>query len=114
VRHLLARQVRRQRLAACRLVIPRRGAPRAGGLLLGLLGTRVALRHAFLEFAERHLELLDLAASLSEERPNRVRFEFEKAGKVNLTFGVQGMGAQGPTATTGSAGKMDMKVCLPG
>ena len=31
---------------------------------LGLLGARVALRHAFLEFAEQHLELLDLAVEL--------------------------------------------------
>lgn len=56
--------MRRQRLAARRLVIPRRGAPRAGGLLVGLLGARAALRQAFLEFAEQHLDLLNLAVEL--------------------------------------------------
>jgi len=82
VRHLLARQMRGQRLATCRLVIPRRGAPRAGGLLLGLLGACVTLRHAFLEFAEQQLELLDLAVELlrgaAEPRPSQhreLRFE---------------------------------------
>jgi hypothetical protein len=73
VRHLLARQMRRQRLAAGRLVVPWRGAPRAGRLLLGLLGARVALRHAFLD-SPSSISICSISrSSFSEERPNRVR-----------------------------------------
>jgi periplasmic copper chaperone A len=36
--------------------------------------------------------------------------EFEKAGKVTLSFDVQGIGAQGPAAAGGAGGHMDMKM----
>jgi hypothetical protein len=38
-----------------------------------------------------------------------VILEFEKAGKVTLSFDVQGIGAQGPTSAEGMGGKMEMK-----
>src|SRR5439155_17061308 len=53
----LARQVRRQRLAPTRLAIAWLDAFRRRGLfLLALLGTGVALRHAFFELPEQKLE----------------------------------------------------------
>jgi hypothetical protein len=35
--------------------------------------------------------------------------EFEKAGNVNLSFEVQGVGAQGPAGADNSDGQMRMK-----
>jgi len=55
----LARQVRRQRLAAARLAMAWPGALRSRGLFLfSLPGTGVAFRRAFLELADQQLELL--------------------------------------------------------
>jgi hypothetical protein len=67
--HLLARQVRGQRLAAARLAIRRLGTCRARRLLFSLLGAGVAFRHGFLELTEHELELLDLPVELLGTTP---------------------------------------------
>src|SRR6266581_2992802 len=43
-----------------------------------------------------HLMLLDLKSPLKQGDKVPVTLEFEKAGKVKLTFDVEGVGAQGP------------------
>jgi copper(I)-binding protein len=53
-----------------------------------------------------HLMLLDLKGPLKQGDKLPVTLEFEKAGKVKLTFDVQGIGAQAPA---GADGQMDMK-----
>src|SRR4051795_2997316 len=50
-----------------------------------------------------HLMLLDLKGPLKQGDKVPVTLEFEKAGKVKLSFDVQGMGAQAP-AGAGPAG----------
>jgi hypothetical protein len=55
-----------------------------------------------------HLMLFDLKSPLKQGDKVPVTLEFEKAGKVNLTLDVQGVGAQGPAAGTGG-GHMEMK-----
>ena len=60
-----------------------------------------------------HLMLLDLKSPLKQGEKVPVTLEFEKAGKVKLSFDVQGVGAQGPgmSSKPDKAGpeKMDMK-----
>jgi copper(I)-binding protein len=51
-----------------------------------------------------HLMLVDLKSPLKQGEQVPVTLEFEKAGKVKLSFDVQGMGAQAP-----AGGAMDMK-----
>jgi periplasmic copper chaperone A len=53
-----------------------------------------------------HLMLMDLKSPLKQGDKLPVTLEFEKAGKVKLTFDVQGIGAQAPA---GASGGMDMK-----
>src|SRR6202051_346844 len=60
-----------------------------------------------------HLILLDLKRPLKQGDKLPVTLEFEKAGKVDLSLDVQGVGAQGPTGTDNTGGKMDMKK-MPG
>ena len=57
-----------------------------------------------------HLMLLDLKSPLKKGGKVPITLEFEKAGKVNISFDVEGVGAQGPgkPGKTGP-GKMDMK-----
>jgi copper(I)-binding protein len=57
-----------------------------------------------------HLMLMDLKSPLKQGDKLPVTLEFEKAGKVKLTFDVQGIGAQAPA---GAGGHMDMKK-MPG
>ena len=52
-----------------------------------------------------HLMLEDLKGPLKQGDKVPVTLEFEKAGKVQVSLDVQGVGAQGPAG----AGKMDMK-----
>ena len=52
-----------------------------------------------------HLMLEDLKGPLKQGDKVPVTLEFEKAGKVQLSLDVQGVGAKGPAG----AGKMDMK-----
>jgi periplasmic copper chaperone A len=53
-----------------------------------------------------HLMLFDLKEPLKQGDKVPITLEFEKAGKVKLSFDVQGLGAQGPGAAPGG---MDMK-----
>lgn len=56
-----------------------------------------------------HLMLMDLKSPFKTGDKVPLTLEFEKAGKVNLTLEVQGMGAQAP-ATAGQGGSsVDMK-----
>jgi copper(I)-binding protein len=57
-----------------------------------------------------HLMLFDLKAPLKQGDKVPVTLQFEKAGKVNLSFEVQGVGAPGPGGHSGSG---DMKP-MPG
>jgi periplasmic copper chaperone A len=56
-----------------------------------------------------HLMLFDLKEPLKQGDKLPITLEFEKAGKVKLSFDVQGIGAQGPAAAGNSGGQMDMK-----
>ena len=56
-----------------------------------------------------HLMLLDLKSPLKQGDKLPITLEFEKAGKVELSLDVQGVGAQGPAGAGSSGGKMDMK-----
>jgi hypothetical protein len=53
-----------------------------------------------------HLMMFDLKSPLKQGDKVPVTLDFEKAGKVKLSFEVEGVGAQGPAA---SSGGMDMK-----
>ena len=53
-----------------------------------------------------HLMMFDLKSPLKQGDKVPVTLEFEKAGKVQLSLDVQGVGAQGPGAGSGG---MDMK-----
>jgi periplasmic copper chaperone A len=61
-----------------------------------------------------HPMLFDLKSPLRQGDKVPVTLEFEKAGKVKLTLDVQGVGAQGPTTTSSSRSKKDMKGMPPG
>ena len=52
-----------------------------------------------------HLMMLDLKSPLKKGDQLPVTLEFEKAGKVTVSFDIQGVGAPGP----GAAAPMDMK-----
>jgi len=56
-----------------------------------------------------HLMLLDLKSPLKQGDKLPVTLEFEKAGKVKLSFDVEGVGAQGPTGESSPDGQMHMK-----
>jgi copper(I)-binding protein len=59
-----------------------------------------------------HLMLLDLKSPLKQGEKVPVTLKFEKAGEAKISFDVQGVGAQGPGASSkpekGGSGKMDM------
>ena len=56
-----------------------------------------------------HLMMFDLKGPLRQGDKVPVTLEFEKAGKVTLSFDVQGVGAQAPAGGDSSNGHMDMK-----
>ena len=56
-----------------------------------------------------HLMLTDLKKTLKQGDKVLLTLEFEKAGKVKVSFDVQGVGAQGPTAAGRPGSPMDMK-----
>jgi periplasmic copper chaperone A len=56
-----------------------------------------------------HLMMFDLKSPLKQGDKVPVTLEFEKAGKVKLSFDVQGVGATGPAGAGNSGGGMDMK-----
>jgi copper(I)-binding protein len=55
--------------------------------------------------------MFDLKGPLKQGDKVPVTLEFEKAGKVNLSFDVEGIGAQGPG---GAAGTGEPKKMSPG
>jgi periplasmic copper chaperone A len=55
-----------------------------------------------------HLMIFDLKSPLKQGDKLPVTLEFEKAGKVKLSFDVQGIGAQGPGAASGGMDKKKM------
>jgi copper(I)-binding protein len=57
-----------------------------------------------------HLMMFDLKSPLKRGDRVSVTLEFEKAGKVKVSFDVQGVGAQGPGSASGAMDMdMDMK-----
>lgn len=60
-----------------------------------------------------HLMMFDLKGQLKQGDRVPITLEFEKAGKVKVSFDVQGVGAQGPAGAGTSGGGMDMKK-MPG
>jgi copper(I)-binding protein len=56
-----------------------------------------------------HLMMIDLKSPLKQGDQVPVTLEFEKAGKVKLSFDVQGLGAQAPAGAGNAGGHMDMK-----
>ena len=61
-----------------------------------------------------HLMLLDLKSPLKRGDKVPITLEFEKAGKVQVSLDVEGVGAQGPTASRSSGSKKGMKGMSPG
>jgi len=57
-----------------------------------------------------HLMLLNLKGPLKKGEKLPVTLEFEKAGKVTVSFDVEGVGAQGPDGGSKAGGHMDMKM----
>jgi copper(I)-binding protein len=60
-----------------------------------------------------HLMMLNLKSPLKQGDKVPVTLEFEKAGKVKLSFDVQGVGSKGPAGAGDAGGNMDMKK-MPG
>ena len=56
-----------------------------------------------------HLMMEDLKGPLKQGEKLPVTLDFEKAGKVNVTFDVQGIGAQAPAGADHMGGQMQMK-----
>ena len=56
-----------------------------------------------------HIMLMDLKSQLKQGDKVPITLEFEKAGKVTVSFDVEAVGAQGPAGASGMGGKMDMK-----
>jgi copper(I)-binding protein len=56
-----------------------------------------------------HLMMFELKSSLKKGDTLPVTLEFEKAGKVTVSFDVQGIGAPGPGGSNSGAAPMDMK-----
>ncbi len=62
-----------------------------------------------------HLMMLDLKSPLKQGEKVPVTLDFEKAGKVNITLDVQGIGAQAPAGSDHmGGGQMQMKKMSPG
>ena len=61
-----------------------------------------------------HLMMMDLKSPLKKGDKLPITLEFEKAGKVQVSLDVEGVGAQGPTASPSSGSKKGMKGMSPG
>jgi copper(I)-binding protein len=61
-----------------------------------------------------HLMMMDLKSPLKKSDKLPITLEFEKAGKVQVSLDVEGVGAQGPTASPSSGSKKGMKDMSPG
>jgi copper(I)-binding protein len=57
-----------------------------------------------------HLMLLDLKGQLKQGDKLPITLEFEKAGKVIVSFDVQGVGAPGPAGAAKPGGQMEKKM----
>ena len=60
-----------------------------------------------------HLMMMDLKSPLKKGDKLPITLEFEKAGKVQVSLDVEGVGAQGP-AVSSSGSKKEMKGMSPG
>jgi copper(I)-binding protein len=60
-----------------------------------------------------HLMMMDLKSPLKKGDKLPITLEFEKAGKVQVSLDVEGVGAQGPTASPSGSNK-GMKDMSPG
>jgi copper(I)-binding protein len=56
-----------------------------------------------------HLMMFELKSQFKQGDKVPVTLQFEKAGKVNVSFDVQGVGAQGPAGAAAAPATMDMK-----
>jgi periplasmic copper chaperone A len=56
-----------------------------------------------------HLMMFDLKTQLKQGDKVPLTLQFEKAGKVDVTLDVQGVGAQGPAGASAAPAPMDMK-----
>jgi copper(I)-binding protein len=56
-----------------------------------------------------HLMMMDLKNPLKQGNKLPITLEFEKAGEVQVSLDVEGVGAQGPTASPSSGSKKGMK-----
>ena len=61
-----------------------------------------------------HLMIMDLRSPLKKGDKLPITLEFEKAGKVQVSLDVEGVGAQAPTASPSSGSKNGMKGMSPG
>jgi copper(I)-binding protein len=61
-----------------------------------------------------HLMMMDLKSPLKKGDKLPITLEFERAGKVQVSLDVEGVGAQGPTASPSSGSKKGMKGMSPG
>jgi copper(I)-binding protein len=61
-----------------------------------------------------HLMMLDLKGPLKQGEEVPVTLDFEKAGKVNVTLDVMGVGAQAPADSSHMDDHMQMKKMSPG
>jgi periplasmic copper chaperone A len=61
-----------------------------------------------------HLMMMDLKSPLKKGDKLPITLEFEKAGKVQVSLDIEGVGAQGPTASPSSGSKKGMKGMSPG
>jgi copper(I)-binding protein len=61
-----------------------------------------------------HLMMMDLKSPLKKGDKLPITLEFEKAGKVQVSLDVEGVGSQGPTASPSSGSKKGMKGMSPG
>jgi hypothetical protein len=61
-----------------------------------------------------HLMLMDLKNPLKRGDKLPITLEFEKAGKVEVSFDVQAVGATAPAAGGGTGGGSEMKKMAPG
>jgi len=61
-----------------------------------------------------HLMMMDLKSPLKKGDKLPITLEFERAGKVQVSLDVEGVGAQGPTASPSSGSKKGVKGMSPG
>ena len=60
-----------------------------------------------------HLMLMNLKQPLKQGDKLPITLEFEKAGKVTVSFDIESVGAQGPAGAPAPGGKMEMMKKMP-